>query len=221
MNIVILGPQGSGKGTQAELVAEKYNLVHIETGRILREIAASQKSPLSLEINRVLNEGELISDVILAHVLEEIFKGPNKKGFVFDGTPRNLEQYNLMQRILNEKGSKFDKIILINTSEEESIKRLSARRTCVRCGKVYNLITRPSLKGNLCECGGKLVQREDDKPEIIKKRLEEYREKTSAVISKAREEGILTEVDGERPIEDVFNDIVQAIRTNFSGSKVN
>jgi adenylate kinase len=95
-----------------------------------------------------------------------------------------------MKKILNEKGSKFDKIILINISEEESIKRLSARRTCSVCGRVYNLITKPSPDGDICECGGKLVQREDDKPEIIKKRLEEYREKTSAVISKAREEGL-------------------------------
>ena len=221
MNIVILGLPGSGKGTQAELVSKKYDLVHVETGRLLRDIASSLKSPLSAEINTVLTEGGLVSDVILEHVLEEVFKQSNGKGFVFDGTPRNLEQYDLMKRMLESRGEKFDKIILIKTSEEELIKRLSARRICVICGRVYNIVTKPSTKGDLCECGGKLVQREDDKPEIIKKRLEAYHEKTSAVISKAREEGILTEVNGERPIEDIFNDIVQTVSTNFSGLKVN
>ena len=214
MNIIVLGPQGSGKGTQAELISQKYHLYHVETGKILRDIASSSDSPLANEVKRVLDEGGLVSDVILERVLEGVLEKYSGSGFVFDGTPRNMEQYLLMKRLLESRGEKFDKVILINISEDESIKRLSARRTCAKCGKVYNSVTNPSVNGDLCQCGGRLIQRDDDKPETIKNRLKEYHEKTSAVIMKAREEGILHEIDGERPIKEIFEDIVQIIETS-------
>jgi adenylate kinase len=220
MNIVILGPQGSGKGTQAELVAEKYNLVHVETGKILREIASSDH-PLSAEVRRTMNEGKLVSDRILENVLEGVLTSTSKSGFVFDGTPRDIDQFNLIDKILGRVGQKIDMVILINISENETIKRLSSRRTCEKCGKVYNLLTNPSPGGQKCECGGALIQREDDFPDLIKKRLQTYHKETSAVLSKAKSKGILKEINGERPIEEIFDDIVQTISTNFSDYKVN
>lgn len=211
MNIVILGPQGSGKGTQAELLAERYNLIHIETGRLLRQMANSSH-PLSTEVKRIMNEGNLISDVILREVIsDEVNKYQSGNGFVFDGTPRNIEQYGLIKKILDSYGKKIDKVIVINLSEEETLKRLSSRRTCVKCGKVYNIITKPSPNGDLCECGEVLGQREDDKPGAIRKRLGTYNIQTSAVIDIALKEGVLMEINGERPIEVIFNDIVKVI----------
>lgn len=211
MNIVILGPQGSGKGTQAELIAEKYNLAHIETGKILRNIAGSNY-PLSQELRRIMNEGVLVSDEILKEVMQNTIDGTvGKAGFIFDGTPRNIEQFNLLKEILRNKGARLDKVILITVSEGETIKRLTSRRTCVQCGKVYNLITKPSPNGDKCECGGQLVQREDDKEESIKKRLKTYHERTSRVVLEAKKDGILVEINGERPIEEIFNDIDKTI----------
>jgi adenylate kinase len=217
---VILGPQGSGKGTQAELVAEKYDLVHIETGKILREIACSDH-PLSSEVKRTMNEGKLVSDKILENILEDVLVSADKNGFVFDGTPRDIDQFNLIDRILSRSGKKIDLVILISISENETIKRLSSRRTCEKCGKVYNILTNPSPGGEKCECGGTLIQREDDFPDLIKKRLQTYYKETSAVLSEARSKGILTEINGERPIKEIFNDINQAIGANFSDLTVN
>lgn len=211
MNIVILGPQGSGKGTQAELISVKYGLEHVETGKLLREISSTIDNPLSKEVKKILNEGRLVPDVILEKVLKKVLGKSSTKGFIFDGTPRNIEQYDLMEKMLADRGEDFDAVILINISEDESIKRLSSRRTCVRCGKVFNTITKPSPNGNLCDCGGELIQRDDDKPQTIRKRLKEYHDKTSAVISRSRNEGILYEVDGERPIEKIFKDITKII----------
>jgi adenylate kinase len=211
MNIVILGPQGSGKGTQTALLAEKYNLAHIETGKILREIANSNH-PRSEEIKNIMNNGLLVSDKILEEVMVGAMDNQkDKAGFVFDGTPRNLEQYNLIKKILEERGESLDKVIVVNISEDESIKRLSARRSCSVCGKVYNIITNPSPNGDFCECGGRLFQREDDRPQLIKKRLQTYHEQTSKVIELAKNDGILEEINGERPIEEIFNNIVKSI----------
>lgn len=207
MNIVILGPQGSGKGTQAKLTADKFNLIHIETGKLLREIADSN-DPLSEEIKKIMNEGRLVSDSILEKVISSKLRDNHSgNGFVFDGTPRNRAQYDKINELLSLSHGKLDKVIVINISEDETLRRLSSRRTCEECGKVYNVITNPSPKGEFCECGGKLVQREDDKPESIRKRLQTYNEHTSKVISMAKKDGILYVIDGERPIGEIFAEI--------------
>lgn len=220
MNIVILGPQGSGKGTQAKLTADKFNLTHIETGKLLREITDSDH-PLSEEIANIMNEGRLVSDHILEEVISSKLHEDHKgNGFVFDGTPRNSAQYDKIKELLSSLHGNLDKVIVINISEDETLSRLSSRRTCETCGKVYNIITNPSPKGEFCECGGKLVQREDDKPESIRKRLQTYNEQTSKVISMAKEDGILSEVDGERPIEEIFAEIT-VILEKIDGQNIN
>lgn len=207
MNIAILGPQGSGKGTQAALLSEKMGLTHIETGKLLREIACLNNS-FSKKIKKTMLEGNLVSDDILKKVLISVLESANDEGIVFDGTPRNLVQYTLLKNILAARKMKFDKIIMIDISEKETIKRLTSRRTCKECGKIYNLITNPPPTNNVCECGGVLYQRDDDKPEAIIKRLENYKKETIPVLEAAQKDQILIELDGERPIEEIYKDII-------------
>ncbi len=205
MNLIILGPQGSGKGTQAELLAKEYNLFYFESGGFLREIAKTNN-----EIDGIVNKkGSLVpDDVMISLVSEHLSKtSPSHDNLLFDGYPRSAAQYNLLKKWLADSGKKIDLVIFLTISEEESVRRLSARRICSNCGKVYNLVTNPPKDPERCECGGKLIQREDDQPDVIRKRLETYRGTTEPLIKTLAEEGILEEVDGERPIETIFQDI--------------
>ncbi len=208
MNIIILGPQGSGKGTQAKKLSDKLGLTIAEAGRLIRK--ASESDP---KISEIINQkGQLIpaEDAfrLITTFLEE--KDAKAVNFLLDGYPRSIRQYELLKEWLLKKNTKIDLVIFLNISEEETVKRLSARRVCEECGTNYNLITNPPLNEG-CECGGKLIQREDDKSEAINKRLAEYKKRTEPVIDIYRKEGILEEVDGERPIEVIFEDILKRI----------
>lgn len=209
MNIIILGPQGSGKGTQADLLEQKFGFTRIETGKILRQIAGSDH-PLAERVRNTMNEGRLVSDEVLSQVLEEYMRKPHQDGFLFDGTPRNLDQYWLIKKILTELGQNIDKVILVDISEAETIRRLSSRRTCKSCGKVFNLITNPP-PSDKCNCGGELMQREDDQPEAIKKRLETYHTDTAKVIDAAEQEGLLLRINGEQAIEKIHEEMVDRL----------
>lgn len=209
MNLIILGPQGSGKGTQAKLIAKRLTLFYFEIGDYLRELAETDS-----RIDEIVNKkGVLLPDEeIFSYVSKYLAKNDSDlKNFIFDGYPRSVKQYQLLKDWLQEKGSVIDKVILLNISEEESLKRLSARRICEDCGNLYNLITKPPPKG-VCECGGKLIQREDDQPDAIKKRLAEYQKQTMPVIDQFRKEGILLEIDGERPIKTIHDDILKKLK---------
>ncbi len=210
MNLVIIGPQGSGKGTQAEFLVNELGLRHIETGEILRKIAETNTVTGRL-VRETMDRGELVSDEVLMEILKDQLDHTGVKGFLFDGTPRNLVQYKLINDILALHGQKIDKVILLNLPEEETIKRLSSRRTCEQCGRVYNLITNPSPNGESCECGGELIQREDDVPEAIKRRLLAFWRSTEQVIEAFKQENILVEVDGNQPIETIHQEIRQKL----------
>lgn len=206
MNLLILGPQGSGKGTQADLLTKKFDLFYIEMGSILRDLAKSDP-----EIDRLINkEGRLLPDDQTAEIFVNFLtrnSWTDKKGLMLDGFPRTPAQYEFVKDYLDKKGQKLNYAIFLDVSEETSVKRLSARRSCTACGKVYNLLTNPP-RGEVCdECGGVLTQREDDKEEAIKERLRIYRERTAPLTQIFEKEGILIKVDGERPIETIFNDI--------------
>jgi adenylate kinase len=207
MNIAILGPQGSGKGTQAKLLAQKYDLFYFDMGKFLRE--ESRTEPL---INEYVNkEGkflpEEISSPLAIKFLDE--KAPERDGIIFDGFPRStLQLTSYLDKWLSEKNKKINYAVLINISEEETIRRLSNRRVCNKCGEIYNLLTKPAPNGR-CKCGGDLVQREDDKPEAIKQRLEWSNKLGKPLIEVFKKRGILTEINGERPISVIFKDIVR------------
>lgn len=210
MNIVILGPQGSGKGTQAKLLVEKYGFAHIETGEILRKIAQSDHK-WGKRIKDMMNRGVLVSDDILNAILRESLSTAHPNGYLFDGTPRNYPQYELIKKILASYNEKIDKVAFINIPENETVRRLSSRRTCKDCGLVYNLVTNPPPANGKCQCGGDLVQREDDFPEAIKKRLEAFNSSTKKVIESAEKDGVLIKIDGEQLIEDIHNEIVEKL----------
>lgn len=212
MNLAILGPQGSGKGTQAERLVDKFGWLHIETGKILRNLVKTNH-PLAKDINELMNQGLLVSDEVLSQVLDEqIKKEGAKRGILFDGSPRNLAQYGLIKKLLKERGEKLDKVVYIKISKEESLRRMSSRRTCERCGEVFNLLTNPAKIAGICDtCKGQLRQRADDQPEAIEKRLNKFREATIPVIEQAAKEKTLVEIEGEKPIEEVFNDIVKEL----------
>ncbi|MEK9200773.1 MAG: nucleoside monophosphate kinase, partial [Patescibacteria group bacterium] len=169
MNLLILGPQGSGKGTQAQLLSDKYGFYHLEMGNILRSISKSKNKHADVIANSI-NTGNLVPDEYVRLIAWDHINQYHSsvKGFIFEGYPRSLAQYEHVEEMLRKFGDRINKVIVVEISEEETIKRLSSRLTCVRCGRVYNTITAPPPELGTCECGGELTLREDDKPEAIK-----------------------------------------------------
>lgn len=207
MNILLLGPQGSGKGTQAKLLVSQFGLYYIESGEILRE--AAKKDPV---IDRLINkEGKLLpDDVTFRLVTDKLEKEkPERDGILFDGFPRSIAQYELLGDWLSQVGRKINLAILIEISEEESIKRLAERRMDPATGKIYNLVTEPPPQGVDINS---LVQREDDKPEAIKERLNEYRHVTLPLVERLDADGILRTVGGERPVEIIYQEIARVVK---------
>jgi len=201
MKLVFIGPQGSGKGTQAKIISEKLNIPHISTGDLLRNAEGELKE----KINSILNSGKLISDELVLDLLKKrISEDDTKNGFILDGFPRNLKQAKMLKKI-----TKIDKIIEISISDEESIRRLSGRLNCKNCGAIYNINTGPKPKiDNKCDkCNSDLYQREDDKPEAIKRRLETYHKETEPILENYPH----VKIDGEQSIEKVTQDILNAL----------
>lgn len=210
MNVILLGPQGSGKGTLAELIAKNFNLYHLEIGELLREAAKTDH-----EIDEIVNKkGGLVPDetallVVTRKVNQE---RPSRDGILFDGYPRSVEQYLLLKDWLGQVAKKVDKAILIKISHEESIRRLSGRRYCRKCDRIWNLVAFPKPPSQTtCICGGELYQREDDKPEVIKERLLLYEKITGPLIEMLDSEGKLIEVGGERPIDVIYEEIAKLL----------
>ena len=213
MNLVLLGPQGSGKGTQAELLSHNLGLAYLEMGRVLRSVANSDNKYAEV-VKNTLDRGELVPDEYVRLIAWDFI---NKHqggvtGFIFDGYPRSLAQYEHLEYMLRKFGKKIDRVIFLKLSEEETIRRLSARRICEKCGEIYNLLTNPPLNMDVCDkCGGNLVFREDDKPDSIKRRLQIFGERTKPVWEKAKSEGVALEINGEQPIKAVHEEIVNKL----------
>ena len=213
MNLVFLGPPASGKGTQAELVAKTLQHQYFEAGEVLREIA-KKKSSLAQKIDQIMNqEGKLLPDEIMNQVVDQwLISRDLKKGIIFDGFPRKLSQYLVFQERLAEKKTKIDQVVFLKVSSAVSIKRISSRRVCPKCDGEYNLITQKPKKDELCDqCQLKLGQRQDDQSEVVRKRLEVYQQNTQPLIDYIRKQGLLLEVDGERPIETIHQEIMKRL----------
>lgn len=214
MNIIILGPQGSGKGTQAERLAKKFNLVHVDMGKELRE-AAAKKSSFGRKLNKIVNqEKKLVPDRIIEKILEKRFvKIPKNKGIILDGSPRRVEQIDEVNGAFRLAKRNIDKVIYISIPARESVKRISRRFHCSRCQK--NLILGKDIKyakSQCPACGGEVGQREDDTPEGIKKRLNIFQEDTVPVLKIFKKKGILLEINGRNTAEKVFREIVKGLR---------
>src|SRR3972149_115843 len=209
MNLIILGPHGSGNGTQASLLAVSLGLFYFESGDFLRESAK-----VNPRIDEIVNKkGELLPDEEVFGLITKYFeeKHPTLENFILDGYPRSLKQYEMLKNWLLGKGKKINWVIYLTLSEDESLTRITARRICEKCDRVWNLVTNPPPAPDTCECGGRLIQRQDDTPEVVKKRLEIYQETTAPLIEVFKKDGILVSVNGEQPIDTILKEIVAKV----------
>jgi adenylate kinase len=207
MRIILLGPPGCGKGTQGDLIERSYGFPRISTGDLLRR-AVADKTPLGLEAERIMARGELVrDDLVLGLVRERVGRPDCAAGYILDGYPRNLAQAADVEALDPDRP---EIVIAIDVTEEELVRRLSERRACVGCGAVYNLTAKKPGRAGQCDaCGSALVQREDDRPEVIRERLRVYAEKTAPLLAYYRRRDNLHRVDGSAGMEATF----AAIRT--------
>jgi adenylate kinase len=207
MNIILLGPPGAGKGTQAKKISENHSLPHISTGDILRE-NINNNTPLGIKAKSYMSRGELVPDELLITIIKErLARSDCSGGFLLDGYPRTIPQADALQMILTESGRKLDVVLNIEVEDEELIKRLSGRRMCA-CGASYHVDFNPSGKEGICDkCNGKLYQREDDKADAIRNRLVVYKKQTQPLINYYMEKGILRTINGSKDISAISDDI--------------
>jgi len=208
MRLILFGPPGVGKGTQAKLLAEEYGVAHISTGDMLRA-AASSGSELGRKAKALMDAGQLVPDDVMVGIIREVLSSPRvAKGFILDGYPRTLPQAKALGAIFEELGIGDYKVIELQVAEEEIVRRITSRLTCEKDGRIYNLETDPVAMGGVCpDCGGKLVQRADDRESTVRERLRVYRQNTSPVISYFDERGVVYEVDGSLSIDIVNREI--------------
>jgi adenylate kinase len=214
MNLIILGPQGSGKGTQAEMLAKKFNLEHIEMGKFLREVAKTE-TELGKEIHEIINiQGKLVDDKILKKVIHlKLADIPREQGIVFDGVPRRRDQLEYFESAMQEFGRKIDAVLNIDISESESVERISKRRICKKNQHVLILGKDIQSEKDKCPiCGSEIIQRIDDTSERIQTRLGIYRKDTKEVIDFYKNKGLLIEIDGTPNIEEVGKNILAEIK---------
>ena len=203
MRLVLVGPPGAGKGTQASLLAEHYKIPHISTGDIFR---ANLKSgtPLGLQAKGFMDKGELVPDSVTNEMVKDRLS--NASGFLLDGFPRNVAQAEVLQGFLNEKGAPLNAVVEFQINNEEIIKRLSSRRTCRGCGKVF-----PGQVSKCDSCGGEIYQRDDDKESVIARRLEVYGEQTAPIIDYYRKAGLLVAISATGEVSAIKKDVIDAL----------
>lgn len=212
MHYILVGLPGAGKGTQAANLINTYQIPHVSTGDMFRA-ALKNETPLGLEAKRYMDRGELVPDeVTIGIVRERLQEDDCKKGFLLDGFPRTIPQAEALDSILQSLGLQLDGVISIEVPEADLLKRLSGRRVCKGCGATFHVIFNPPAKEGVCDvCGGFLIQRDDDKEETVKNRLDVNRDKTQVLKEYYAKAGLLKEVDGTGEFEDVFNRVCQVI----------
>jgi adenylate kinase len=212
MKLILLGPPGAGKGTQAKLLSERYGIPQISTGDILRE-AVRGESPLGLEAKSFMDRGALVPDEVVVGIIEErVAEEDCRQGYILDGFPRTINQAESLAAMMDKSSDSLDAVVSINLPDEELIRRLTGRLTCGRCGAMFHEVSSPPSQTGICDnCGGDLKTREDDSLETVERRLIVYREQTEALIEHYRQAGILREVDGRGDRSDIFDRLVEAL----------
>jgi adenylate kinase len=214
MRIVLLGAPGSGKGTQSQLLMKAYGIPQVSTGDLLRQVRA-QDNDLGRKVRAIMDLGHLVDDATVLDMIRARLRQPDAaKGFILDGFPRNIAQAEALNKLLGDIGIPLDAVVLLNVDLKILFKRLSGRRSCEKCGKVFNIYTSPpptNPDGTHAEDGGRLVQRDDDKEEVIGKRLDVYDKQTKPLIKFYTDAGLLRVVEADAGMDTVFKSIQQAV----------
>lgn len=212
MKIVMLGAPGAGKGTQAKMIADKYQVPHISTGDIFRA-NIKEGTDLGKEAKSYMDKGQLVPDELTVKILlDRVANEDCKNGYVLDGFPRTIPQAQVLEEALTKLGDKIDYAINVEVPDENIVKRMGGRRACLSCGATYHIEHIPSKVEGICDrCGKELVLREDDKAETVQKRLDVYHEQTQPLIDFYQERKVLKEVDGTLDMKDVFAAIVDIL----------
>ena len=212
MKIIMLGAPGAGKGTQAKQIAAKYSIPHISTGDIFRA-NIKNGTELGKKAKEYMDQGALVPDELTCDlVMDRISQPDAANGFVLDGFPRTIPQAEALDKALTAAGQSMDYAIYVDVPDENIVNRMSGRRACLKCGATYHIVSIPTKVEGICDvCGEPVVQRDDDKPETVQKRLTVYHEQTQPLIDYYKGKGILKSVDGTVPMDQVFEEIVKIL----------
>lgn len=205
MNIILLGPPGAGKGTQSRLLEEKYGMVQVSTGDMLRA-AVKRGEPLGLEAKQIMADGKLVPDDLIIRMIEDRIAKPDcGKGFILDGFPRTVTQAEALDAMLTKHGKKLDAVVEIKVDEDALVERVSGRFTCAKCGEGYHDKFRPLKKPGVCDvCGNtEFIRRPDDNADTMTSRLKAFHEQTAPILPYYKKKGLLKSVDGMAPMLDV------------------
>jgi len=214
MNLILLGPPGAGKGTQAQKIVDRYRIPQISTGDILRA-SVKESIPLGLKAKGFMDQGQLVPDRVVIGIIEERLTAKDcNSGFILDGFPRTIPQAEALRPILTKMGKKIDHVINIVVDREELIRRLTGRRICKNCGAMFHLLFQPPKRGEICDrCGGTIYQRADDQEETIRTRLKEYEKQTAPLIQYYQGKKTLRSIQGVGGPDRIFEQIVRLLDT--------
>lgn len=214
VKIVLLGPPGAGKGTQAKSISNKYSIPHISTGDIFRK-NISENTPLGIEAKSYIDNGQLVPDEVTINMVKDRLQEEDcKEGYLLDGFPRTVSQAEALKSFLNERNEALDASVLIEVPRDFILERMTGRRVCPSCGASYHIKFNPTLDGKCELCGSDVIQRKDDTEETVKERLDVYEKQTQPLIDFYKNEDLLLTVDGTQTINKVFENICKVLEAN-------